>query len=163
MPVLTIVRHAKSSSDLGDVDDWARPLNRRGLADCKSMRDHLRERIPAPDLVLTSDAARAVQTCQVLVDAFHLEGGSVRLLRDLYLASDETVLAVLDEHAAGRDHVAVVAHNPGLTDLYNRLLDEPIDNLPTFAVARIEIPGETWSRVPARGVRLLDYLAPKSV
>ncbi|MDX1434586.1 MAG: histidine phosphatase family protein [Gammaproteobacteria bacterium] len=163
MPLLTLVRHAKSSWDFPELDDFARPLNRRGLADCDKMRKHLRERLPAPDRVLTSDAARALQTCQVLVEVFALDAGAVRRVHALYLAPAETVLELLDEHAADSADVAVVAHNPGLTDLYNRLLPEPIENLPTFAVARIEVPGGGWSKLPAGAGKLRDYFAPKTV
>jgi phosphohistidine phosphatase len=58
----------------------------------------------------------------------------------LYLASPESLINVLRETPAGEQSVALVAHNPGLTELVNLLAGTPvIENLPTLGVARFAV------------------------
>ena len=163
---LTIIRHAKSSWLLRDLDDAARPLNRRGLGDCLKMPGRIAERVPAPDALLVSDAVRAVQTATAVADAWHLDTGSVYLESRLYLAAAEDMLALCAEQR-WRDcsHLALVGHNPGMTDLYNRLSSSLLDNLPTFGVAHFELD-TSWGALATRAgpelARSVAQFSPKS-
>ena len=160
--LLTLVRHAKSSWTY-DLEDFVRPLNRRGLRDCQRMRPVLAARLERPDLVLASDAARAVQTCQVVGDALELSGESTRFDHELYLADAAALLGRVRETPREVCHLLIVGHNPGLTDLYNRLCDEYVENLPTFAVAVLELGVGRWADVAEHSARLRDLILPKTV
>ena len=51
-------------------------------------------------------------------------------------------------------------HNPGITDLANRLGATEIANVPTAGVVRFEHPGDSWSDVDSDGPLILhefDY------
>ena len=162
MTILTPIRHAKASWTFEGLEDWARPLSRRGMKDCLAVSEVIAGRLPVPDLILTSDAARTIQTCELLLDGLPVAASRVRHLHELYLATDKKILELLEEHRQGCEHVVVVAHNPGLTDLYNRIVAEPIDNMPTLAVASIEMPDNRWTSVAPGTGRLLDYFTPKT-
>jgi phosphohistidine phosphatase len=155
---LTLVRHAKSSWRFDGMDDFHRPLNKRGLRDAVRMPRHVVSRVPPPDRVLCSDAVRAVQTCQALADAYGLAADAVVLDHQLYLAGVRGLLEALARHGGGATHLMLVGHNPGLTELYNHLVGTPLDNLPTFAVAHLELDAVTWERLRpgcGRGARVL--------
>ncbi len=64
MKTLIIVRHAKSSWDNPDLKDIERPLNDRGEKDAPKMAKRLKEREITPDLLLSSPAVRAIETCR---------------------------------------------------------------------------------------------------
>jgi len=160
--VLTLVRHAKSSWS-HDLDDFQRPLNRRGLRDCVRLRSVLAVRLARPDLVLASDAARAVQTCQVFGDALGVSGEATRFEHGLYEAGADALLSRVRDTDDGVSHLALVGHNPGLTDLYNRLCDEYLENLPTFGVAVLVLPAPGWAGVEEHSARLDELILPKSV
>jgi phosphohistidine phosphatase len=66
MKKLIIVRHAKSSWDNPDLDDFDRPLNKRGLKDAPRMGKRLKEKHITPDILLSSPAERALATCQAI-------------------------------------------------------------------------------------------------
>jgi phosphohistidine phosphatase len=66
MKKLIIVRHAKSSWDNPDLDDFDRPLNKRGLKDAPRMGKRLKEKHITPDIMLSSPAERALATCQAI-------------------------------------------------------------------------------------------------
>ena len=55
---------------------------------------------------------------------------------------------------ASIEQLMVVGHNPGMTELFELLTAEPLDNLPTFGVARLAIECP-WSALE-RGPRALD-------
>jgi len=138
---LTLVRHAKSSWRFSGMDDFHRPLNKRGLR----------------------DAVRAVQTCQALADAYGLGEGAVVLDHALYLAEADQILEALARHGGEAPHVMLVGHNPGLTDVYNHLVDPPVGNLPTFSVAHLELDAPDWQSVGRGCGRGAGVLLPKEL
>ena len=160
---LLIARHAKSSWRFADLDDFHRPLSKRGLRDAVRMPKLVAERLPAPERALSSDAVRAVQTCQALVDGFGLPEDAVVLRHDLYLASHDEILEVIAREAGAARRIMVVGHNPGLTDLYNHLVRNPVENLPTLAVAHLSLDAPGWERVPAGSATSLGLLLPREL
>ncbi len=134
---LWLIRHAKSSWVDRGLSDFDRPLNGRGRRDGPRMQDWLRNQAYGPSWIWTSDAMRALATAEFVRGAFP----GARLVTDhrLYGAWPETILDVVRETPAGIDAVAVVAHNPGMTDCINLLAGaRAIDNLPTFGIARLQ-------------------------
>ena len=134
---LWLIRHAKSSWADSSLPDFDRPLNGRGRRDGPRMRDWLRNQAFGPSWIWTSDAARALATAGFVHGAFP----DAQLFADhrLYGAGPETILDVVGETPAEVDSLAVVAHNPGMTDCINLLAGERvIDNLPTFGISRLQ-------------------------
>ena len=159
---LTLVRHAKSSWRFAALPDARRPLGRRGLRDCQRVPAYLAERLPAPGLVLCSDAARAVQTCQAVADALEVADDAVVLDPDLYLADRGALLARIARVDAAVRHLMLIGHNPGFTDLYNHLAPEAIDNLPTFGVAHLGFESGDWRLGPG-AARVIELIFPKRI
>jgi phosphohistidine phosphatase len=59
--------------------------------------------------------------------------------------------------------VLLVGHNPGLTDLANRLLpDLNLSNLPTAGALAIDFATERWSEIGRSEARLAYYDYPKN-
>ncbi len=52
-------------------------------------------------------------------------------------------------------------HNPGFTVLANLLTDKYIDNMPTCAVAEIELNVESWKEVESDCGKLIAFEYPK--
>ena len=64
MKTLYIVRHAKSSWDNLSIDDFDRPLNKKGLKDAPKMAKHFADTYQRPDLIISSPARRALETAE---------------------------------------------------------------------------------------------------
>ncbi|MEZ5669394.1 MAG: histidine phosphatase family protein [Alphaproteobacteria bacterium] len=171
MPTNTLIllRHAKSDWHAGAGDDHARPLNERGERAAAVMGVYLAQRGLVPDLVLTSTATRARQTCEHV-----LRHGGMRVEAAaepaLYLASPQTILeTVRGRHGAART-VLVVGHNPGMQDLVAMLAERaaaPLraaasEGFPTAAIA-IATTGEPWAAVTAATLTLADIAVPKAL
>ena len=160
---LTLIRHAKSSWQFAGMDDFHRPLNRRGLADAVWMPAQVLKRVDKPQVIYCSGAVRAVQTCQALVDEYGLASDAVVVDRALYLATAEEILAYLRINAQHASQVFVVAHNPGLTELFNHLVVDAVENLPTLAVAHLHLSASDWTQVNAHCARVGHLLLPKEL
>ena len=160
---LTLVRHAKSSWQFAGMDDFHRPLNHRGLADALWMPAQMVKRIDTPQTIYCSAAVRAVQTCQAVSEEYALNPDRVVVDPALYLASAHDILDYLQKNAGKAQHVFVIAHNPGLTDLFNHLAERSIDNLPTFAVAHLQLPINEWSAAYAHCARVQHLMLPKEL
>jgi phosphohistidine phosphatase len=63
---LYLVRHAKSSWDNPDLDDFERPLNERGTRDAPRMGERLSHRDVHPDVIFSSGALRALETAKAI-------------------------------------------------------------------------------------------------
>jgi phosphohistidine phosphatase len=116
-----------------------------------------------PEHIVASDALRTRRTADYLVDGCGLTPDALECCADLYLAPPARMLAVvraLPDHLAS---AAVVAHNPGVTDFANHLLETPlIDDFPTFGIAAIDIPGR-WADTAAGAGHLVVFRSPKTL
>ncbi|MDZ7670171.1 MAG: histidine phosphatase family protein [Gammaproteobacteria bacterium] len=144
---LWLIRHAKSDWSSPGVSDFQRPLNARGERDGPRMATWLTAQDGAADWLWSSDALRAQQTAAFVAQAFAISDGRWAEDHRLYGAGPETLLSVIRETPPDVLGVAVVAHNPGMTELVNLLAgDNVTGNLPTFGVARFEVSGD-WADV----------------
>ena len=159
MKTLSILRHAKSSwSDTG-LSDRERPLNARGERDAPMMGKRLNESPVRPSLIVSSPAVRAWQTAKTV--AREISYPKEFLQRDdrLYLASVRQILDVLAEQDQGFNSIMLVGHNPGLTELANRLVPGLTSNVPTCGLLAVEIDTDDWNILgnPATELVLYDY------
>jgi phosphohistidine phosphatase len=157
-----LLRHAKSSWDDGDLDDLDRPLSERGERDAPRMGERLRRLAQSPALIVTSHAARAKRTADLVAAALGLPRDGVRIERALYLATPSDVLAVLGRQPAAARSLLIVGHNPGISELANLLArDFTIDDMPTAAVVALDFATHEWVLGPGEG-RLAFYDFPKN-
>jgi phosphohistidine phosphatase len=161
MKTLLLLRHAKSSRKDNGLRDFDRPLNQRGLKTAPSIGRLMRKRKLQPDLVLSSPAERARQTTQLVIEAAGLET-ELRYDERIYEASVERLLEVVSQLDDETGIVMLVGHNPGLEELLEVLTGEA-HNLPTAALACVELNIEKWNKVRAGGGRLEWLVKPKEL
>jgi len=158
---LWLIRHAKS--DWGDParSDFDRPLNRRGRRDGPRMQSWMAAQEHPATWIWSSRAARARATAEFVAAAFAASSPTIVEDRRLYLAAPETLLDVLRETPAPEFSVALIAHNPGMTQLVNLLAGTAVlDNLPTFGIVRFDVQ-DSWSQLRFGGASLDLIMSPK--
>ena len=162
MKQLILFRHAKSSWD-DDVPDVDRELAPRGKRDAPRMGKRLKARHARPALVIASNAARARRTAKLVARALGIDKEQQRTDNALYLASPDAILDVVARQDDAHSCVLLVGHNPGLTELVNRLLpDLALDNLPTSGVVAIDLATARWKDCGTAGAKLAYYDYPKN-
>jgi len=150
MKKLYFIRHAKSSWDNVEMDDFDRPLNDRGENDAPHMAKLLKHRGVMPDRMITSPAIRALSTCRLFAKVFDFEKKKIISEPKLYHADSETILRVLgslSEHKGGEDVALLFGHNPGMTDFANDLLNISIDNVPTCGIVEATLNVDRWKDI----------------
>lgn len=179
---LLLIRHAKSSWRHPHLSDHDRLLNKRGQRDAPLMAQRLQQRFaqdlnsgqaqhPSPsnsnhptiDVVFSSSAVRALSFAQHIADAL-----AIPLMTDrrLYTFDHEALLTTLRQLPTHYQSVAVVGHNPAITDLANRLIKPTsaqtyIDNVPTSGMVALNCPIDRWQYLandPNAGHCVLDYI-----
>ena len=160
---LWVIRHAKSSWGDPGLRDFDRPLNGRGKRDGPRMARWLGAQSEPAEWLWTSTAARALATAAFVQEGFGIPDDHVVATDELYHASPEALLDTIRSTPSTIGSAAVVAHNPGLTWLVNRLGREGVtDNLPTFGVAAFELEG-AWTDVRFGQAKLEILAAPKTI
>lgn len=139
MTTLVLVRHAKSDWGSPSLDDHDRPLNARGMRDAPASAARLAQTGLRLDALLSSTALRARTTAGFFGAALGLEP---ELDPGLYGAPASALLAAAA--ARGVDAVMVVAHDPGMTVLAERLSGGGIGHMPTCAVAVFRWATPDW-------------------
>ncbi len=160
MKTLLVLRHAKSSWSDPALADHERPLNKRGRRDAPRVGDLMREHGLMPDVVISSDAARARLTAEAVVEAARYEGETLLDPR-LYMASPADIVSLLRTVRQRAESLMIVGHNPALEELVLRLTGERQD-LPTAALAQIVLPIDRWRdlTLSTKGT-LLGHWRPK--
>ena len=162
MKQLILFRHAKSSWD-DDVEDVDRELAGRGERDAPRMGKRLKARHAHPDLIVVSHAARAQRTAELVAKALGIKKKEIRTEPALYLASPDAILGVVAAQSDTLSCVLLVGHNPGLTELVNRLLpDLELDNLPTSGAVAIDLSATSWRDAASAAAKLAYYDYPKN-
>lgn len=166
MKKLFIIRHAKSSWDNPELDDFDRPLNKRGQKDAPRMGKRLKEKRVTPDIMISSPAERAFATCIAIANVLEFEHSKIKTDRKLYHADEEGILAVIrnlkDSPRDSEEVVLLFGHNPGLTEFANSLLNQTIDNIPTCGIVAAELPIKRWQDVSFGCGNMLFFDFPKS-
>lgn len=156
MLTLTLLRHAKSSWDFPGLDDFLRPLNRRGYRQGTTLGDRFPHDV---DLISSSPAVRAYSTAQCLLQSRPELAEKLRLTPELYAADSDTLLNLLRSY---RDlpHIALIGHNPGF-DLLASLLTDSSVTLKTAHIARLQLNGNRWSEITPGCAQLLELWRPE--
>lgn len=142
---LVIIRHAKADSELPWPSDFARPLTERGIADAGLVAQKLTEMSIKPDAVVSSPAVRAISTAALMCAQLGFDGKRILPEPAIYEASLNTLLSVIKKLPDKAATVLLFGHNPGFTNLANRLQDLPLHNLPTCGTMAIMFEAETWA------------------
>ena len=155
-----LMRHAKSSWDDPALDDFDRPLNKRGLRDAPEMGRRVALDFDV-DRIVSSTAARARATAEAVADVLGLDASQLAWSGTLYLSSPATQLQALREQPAEAETVMLVAHNPGVSNCASRLAGEDLGDLPTAAVVVIEFDVDAWDQLGFGAGRLVAVDTPK--
>ncbi len=172
MPELLLLRHAKSDWQDPALDDFDRPLAKRGRRAAPQMGEYLRAQGLEPDLVLCSSARRARETLELVLTAL-ASAPEISYLKSLYLAPPSRMLAILRRQSPETGRILLIAHNPGLERLALGLAQATegqdrsaaarhmAEKFPTAALARFRVAA--WESLGAVPAELLAFIRPRDL
>lgn len=158
---LLIIRHGKSDwAELG-TSDFDRPLNHRGNKNAPEMAERMIRKELVPELIVSSPAKRAITTAGHFATTWAIPITSIQQEATVYEANVTALLKVINKLSNDVERVALVGHNPGLTDFINYLADAHIYNLPTAGVVVIDFLFDDWSLISQHKGSLFLFDCPK--
>ena len=171
MPMLELLllRHAKSSWGVADIDDHERDLEPRGIRAAARIARYLADEELLPDLVLCSSSRRTRSTA-ALVFARFSQQPRVSVLPELYLATPERIAGCVRREGDGARRLMVIGHNPGLQSFALALAGEDGElrgqmavKFPTAALARYRIDARDWQALRPGLAELKAFVVPRSL
>lgn len=164
---LILMRHGKSDWS-SEMEDFKRPLNKRGRKDAPTMGKWLHKQSIYPDILLSSPAKRAVDTAVMVCEALEMDPGGIVYDDAIYEAGREQLLEAIARHGGTAGLLMLFGHNPGLDSLVSYLCAElPPETangklMTTAAIAILERDGTDW-QLEQGGWRLKQLQRPKEL
>ena len=139
------------------LDDFDRPLNKRGKKAAPMMAKAMKKRGVAPEIILTSPAKRALRTAEIFAETLH---SPLREVPEIYEASPSTLHRIIRKAFENHDRVMLVGHNPSLSFLADELLkDTVIDNIPTAGIVAMRFAPGAYDKAE----KLLFFETPRKL
>ena len=161
MKTIYLVRHAKSSWKYPNLDDFERPLNKRGRKNAPFMGTILNKLKVAPDIILSSPANRASMTARIIADKIGYPLEKILYSENIYDFNANALIDVIKQLDNVVHKAMLVGHNPALTELSNYIGDEAISNIPTAGVFCAELDIPSWTKIGNRCGKLTFFEFPK--
>jgi len=165
---LLLMRHAKSSWDDSGLDDFDRPLNKRGKRSARALAPLIAAW--QPHWIGCSTAKRTRQTLLPILDELPTPC-EVSLSPALYESNEAAYLRMLRALPSPIDRALVIGHNPVMEDLTRlligsaepRALDRISEKFPTGTLVVLECAINRWSDLAPHCANLLDTIRPRDV
>ena len=161
MKTLFLARHAKSSWKYPDLDDFERPLNKRGRKNAPFMGKILKKLKVAPDLIISSPANRAAMTARIIAAKINYPIENIQYSEAVYEFSEGALFDVVKRIDDDVIKAMVVGHNPAINGLANYIGDQPIGNIPTCGVFCVELDISSWTKTSEHCGQLKFFEFPK--
>lgn len=162
---LIIMRHGKSDWD-ADVEDFYRPLKKRGVESAQKIGHWLNDQQLISDIIIASPATRALATSEHVAAAI----GMTDIEQDarIYAASLSQLLSVLADIPTEYRRPMIVGHNPGFEELLLHL--SKVDDrfykgyklMTTATIAVLNMPDD-WQQLSHHCAQLLNLVRGRSL
>ncbi|WP_455755750.1 SixA phosphatase family protein [Sulfurimonas sp.] len=158
---LYIIRHAKSSWSDMSLDDFDRPLNKRGKANAPVMGTRFKNKGVKPDIIISSPAKRAISTAKIIAKKVKYVD-EIILNKDIYELGSNKLDNILKKLDNENNIVFLFGHNPDLNMLAKYYVDFD-ENIVTCGVVEIEFDCIRWQDISPRNAKLISFDYPKKI
>ncbi|MDR3347006.1 MAG: histidine phosphatase family protein [Helicobacteraceae bacterium] len=159
MKKICLIRHAKSDHNL-DLEDFDRPLSKKGENDAQIMAKALNERRIDCDLIITSGAKRALSTAQYIASGLAYSR-NLQIDNRLYHGSEKEYIAIIHELDDRFNTVIIVGHNPIITETGGLLCGGDIHYFDPCAVLCASFKRQSFSLIDDRSGEVVFFDSPK--
>lgn len=167
MKTLYLVRHAKAVSRDTPIPDFERGLSEHGWEDARHMAGYVKGHGPAPDVLVSSPAPRALETAQIFAQAYRYPTPQIIMHAAIYDEADAadatTVLNILRSLDETYQTAMLFGHDPLWSACAHFFDPDFTTPLPTCAVACLTFATSAWAEIaPGRGTVTGFYTPQKA-
>lgn len=160
---LYIVRHARAEDGMSFFKDFERELVTSGIMDAARMGKLLANNGLKPDLMLSSAAARAYQTAQIMAEQLGYEKDHIKSTRELYDGGSRAYLEAINNAPDSCESVMLFGHNPDVTFFSEYLTNANIGSMSKGGVVKIAFENLSWAEISGRTGKFISYNSPKEL
>jgi len=161
MKILYLLRHAKSSWNNPKLDDFERPLNKRGHYDAPLMGNLMEKLNILPDLIISSPAIRAAMTTRFIADPINYPLNKIHYNENIYDAGESQLLDIIYSVNDSIKKLMLVGHNPSFTYFAHFLAKFDVNNIPTCGLFGAELNIASWLKIKKNCGKVILYEYPK--
>jgi phosphohistidine phosphatase len=156
---LIILRHSKTEK-INPAGDPARELTKPGRRWAMEAGREIHEAAGMPDLLVTSNAIRALQTGDLAAEAMKY-AGERRVVPDVYGATENELIEVIQAFPDEFSSIVLVGHNPGMEELANSFSGKREQgHLPTAGWVVVEMSSDAWKDAKSGGGKVTAFGTP---
>jgi len=162
-----LLRHASAEIEgFNHKDDHAKPLDEKGIIDCKNLSEWLKKSFLDFDLVISSNANRALQTSRLVFEPLNI---SIQQNAIFYLCSYEEIFKSIKSLDDNISNVVVVGHEPSMSETLRELVGSTRPDLRNFlkssylpcTISFIHCNKKYWKQIEKGDGLLEAYMSPK--
>jgi phosphohistidine phosphatase len=156
MKTIFLLRHAAAEKGNDEIDDSKRRLLKTGKQEARNMAKEFADKMPLPELIITSPAKRAVETAKIVAKEIGYKKSDIVAEPVLFENKQEAYLTILKGLDNQIETVMLVGHNPSFS-AFAAALGKGFDaDLPTCGLVGITLPTTTWKKI-TRGKGQVTY------
>jgi phosphohistidine phosphatase len=160
---LYIVRHARAEDGMSFFKDFERELVTSGIMDAARMGKYLSNNGLKPDLMISSAAARAYQTAQIMAEQLGYDKDQIKSTRELYDGGSRAYLEAINKAPDSCESVMLFGHNPDVTFFSEYLTNANIGSMSKGSVVKVEFENLSWAEISGRAGKFISYNSPKEL
>lgn len=164
MKFILLFRHAKSSWNDPDLEDFQRPLAGRGLEDAPRMGAYLKKIGYKPDYVVSSPAERAKQTAEMCIQAMGRDPNMINWNQNLYFESEQEYIKAIQQSSEKAEIMMIVGHNPLMESTASILSggkERTAFRIPTAGLVCLESYADRWDQIKPGTCQIKWMMIPK--
>ena len=154
------MRHAHAETK-EQQPDAARNLDDIGWKEATEMGDKLRQAGIFPDLIISSQAMRALQTAQTIAESVGYNVKNIQIEEDIYRVAADDVLHLLQEQDDKYKVVLLTGHNPTISELATMLSTDIKESMVPACMHIFEGDANSWAHFREHPVKLVHSMQPK--
>jgi phosphohistidine phosphatase len=167
MKSLMLLRHAKAGWGDSNQRDFDRPLTEQGARAADILGEYMRRNNITPDTILCSPAVRTRETLKHVDDKTGWILSPI-FVRDIYMATAEHLMQLVQSLHEPNSNVLMIGHNPGFEDLLLELVghgdaslrDMMVQKLPTATLAQVDFDVDSWKGIAKKSGTLSRFIRP---
>ena len=159
---LFLIRHADAQLQAQDERDFQRLLSSHGVKQAQLLGEHLAELEVPIEVFFTSPAARTLQTIEIIRNQVRGQDKVIKV-EEYYEATYNTMVASMNRLEDMYTHVAVVGHNPSISQLFDYIVGDDIGGFMTATCTWIELELDSWNQLTRNAGILKDHYYPGEI
>ena len=162
---LYVMRHSKSSWKNKNLEDYKRPLSKKGKSEIKLITKFLKNKKTRLDLAYVSSAKRTVQTYKKLIKKVKVN--KIIFSKKLYLTDPSVILKFIKKTKSKYKNIIFINHEPSCKNLVLKLIKKKYikfksKTFDTSSIAKINFDVNKWNKIKNYSGKLIFFKSPNN-